>query len=44
MANLAQVESTQTPYRVTLTHRQGHTWYADKPSDKGVQDTAQNPI
>jgi putative redox protein len=27
------------------THQsQGHTWYADEPSDKGGQDTAPNPI
>lgn len=44
MANIAQAQSTQTAYRVTLTNPQGHTWYADKPSDKCGQDTAPNPI
>lgn len=33
MANIAQAKSTQTAYRVTLTNPQGHTWYADEPSD-----------
>lgn len=44
MANLAQAQSTQTPYRVTLTNPQGQIWYADEPVEKGGQDTAPNPI
>jgi putative redox protein len=44
MVNFVQAQNTQTPYRVTLINPQGHTWYADEPSEKGGQDTAPNPI
>ena len=44
MVNIAQAQSTQIPYQVTLTNPQGHIWYADEPNDKGGQDTAPNPI
>ncbi len=44
MAHSAQAFSTQTPYRVTLTNPQGHTWYADEPAEKGGKDTAPNPM
>ena len=44
MVNSVLAQSTKTPYRVTLTNAQGHTWYADEPADKGGQDTAPNPM
>ena len=44
MAHSAQAQSIQTPYRVTLTNPQGHTWYADEPAEKGGKDTAPNPM
>ena len=44
MINRAFVEGNHTPYRVTLTNPQGHTWYADEPAEKGGSDTAPNPM
>ena len=44
MVHSAQALSIQTPYRVTLSNPQGHTWYADEPLDKGGKDTAPNPM
>lgn len=44
MTHSVQALSIQTPYRVTLTNPQGHTWYADEPTDKGGKDTAPNPM
>ncbi|WP_111858377.1 OsmC family protein [Acinetobacter sp. CFCC 10889] len=44
MIHSAQAQSTTTPYRVTLTDPQGHTWYVDEPTNKGGQDTAPNPM
>ncbi len=35
MPHTALAQSTQTPYRVTLTDPQGHTWYVDEPAAKG---------
>ena len=44
MIHSAVAHSTTTPYRVTLTDPQGHTWYVDEPTSKGGQDTAPNPM
>lgn len=44
MVQIAQAQSTNTPYRVTLTNPQGHIWYVDEPVAKGGQDTAPNPM
>ncbi len=44
MVNQVQTTSTGTPYRVTLSNPQGHTWYADEPAEKGGKDTAPNPL
>lgn len=44
MSHSSVAHSTKTPYRVTLTDQQGHTWYADEPIEKGGKDTAPNPI
>ncbi len=44
MLHTALAQSTQTPYRVTLTDPQGHTWYVDEPAAKGGQDSAPNPM
>ena len=44
MSYTAQAQSTQTPYRVTLTDPSGHVWYVDEPIEKGGQNTAPNPI
>ena len=44
MINRVFVKSNNTPYRVTLTNPQGHTWYADEPVEKEGLDTAPNPM
>ncbi len=44
MIHTANAQSTNTPYRVTLTDPSGHTWYVDEPIEKGGQDTAPNPM
>ncbi len=44
MIHSAVAHSTTTPYRVTLTDPQGHTWYVDEPTSKGGQDTAPDPM
>lgn len=44
MIHSAVAQSTKTPYRVTLTDPQGHTWYVDEPVEKGGKDTAPNPM
>ena len=44
MLNTVQAQSTQTPFRVTLTDPSGHVWYVDEPVEKGGQNTAPNPI
>lgn len=44
MIHSTVAHSTTTPYRVTLTDPQGHTWYVDEPTSKGGQDTAPNPM
>ena len=43
MINRVFVQGSNTPYRVTLTNPQGHTWYADEPAEKEGLDTAPNP-
>ena len=44
MPHSVTAQSTTTPYRVTLTDPQGHTWYVDEPTEKGGQDSAPNPM
>lgn len=44
MIHSALAHSTLTPYRVTLTDPQGHTWHVDEPAAKGGQDSAPNPM
>ncbi len=44
MIHSALAQSTTTPYRVTLTDPQGHTWHVDEPAAKGGQDSAPNPV
>ncbi len=44
MIHSTVAHSTTTPYRVTLTDPQGHTWYVDEPTSKGGQDTAPDPM
>ena len=44
MIHHAHAQSSSTPYRVTLTDEQGHTWYADEPVADGGADTAPTPM
>ncbi len=44
MVHQAEAHSTTTPYRVTLTDPQGHTWFGDEPADLGGGDSAPNPM
>ena len=44
MIHSAQVQSSNIPYRITLTDGRGHTWYADEPVADGGADTAPNPM
>ena len=44
MIHHAHAQSSSTPYRVTLTDEQGHTWHADEPADMGGADTAPTPM
>lgn len=44
MIHSAQAQSSNIPYRITLTDGRGHTWYADEPVADGGADTAPNPI
>jgi putative redox protein len=44
MPHSAKAVSTTTPYRVTLSDPQGHSWFADEPKDKGGSDSAPNPM
>ena len=40
----AFTQSTNTPYRVTLSNPQGHHWPADEPVAVGGGDTAPSPM
>lgn len=44
MIHSAQAQSSNIPYRITLTDGRGHTWYADEPVADGGADTAPNPM
>lgn len=44
MIHSAQAQSSNIPYRITLTDGRGHTWYADEPVAGGGADTAPNPM
>ena len=43
MTHSAQAQSTDTPYRVTLSDPQGHLWHADEPASLGGGETAPTP-
>ena len=44
MIHSAQAQSSNIPYRITLTDGRGHTWHADEPVADGGADTAPNPM
>ncbi|MEX8192952.1 OsmC family protein [Comamonas guangdongensis] len=44
MIHSANARSSNTPYQVTLSDGQGHTWHADEPLADGGADTAPNPM
>ena len=44
MIHSAHAQSSNTPYRVTLTDEQDHTWHADEPAALGGTNTAPNPM
>lgn len=44
MIHNAHAQSSSTPYRITLTDEQGHTWHADEPAANGGADTAPTPM
>ncbi len=44
MNHSVHAQSSNQPYRVTLTDEQGHTWHADEPTSLGGADTAPNPM
>ena len=44
MIHSAQAQSSNIPYRITLTDGRGHTWYADEPTAAGGTDSAPNPM
>lgn len=44
MIHHAHARGETTPFRVTLTDDQGHTWHADEPVADGGADTAPNPL
>lgn len=44
MIHSAHAKSSSTPYRVSLTDAQGHTWWADEPVAAGGTDSAPSPL
>ena len=44
MIHSAQAQSSNIPYRITLTDGRGHTWHADEPTAVGGTDSAPNPM
>ena len=44
MIHSAQAQSSNIPYRITLTDGRGHTWHADEPTAVGGTDSAPNPL
>ena len=43
MTHSAQAQSSDTPFRVSLSNPQGHLWYADEPASLGGGETAPTP-
>lgn len=44
MNHSVHTQSSNQPYRITLTDEQGHTWHADEPTSLGGANTAPNPM